>query len=180
MAPPETGHGNIERATRWHPFRVAFEDEAITEIKRFRERCKRHKQEHRGAGLDALWARAVEHATKVALVLACGENFPARTVSGTTAAYAVKLVEHLTADLIETVRDSVAGSDFERELLYVLRVIKTSGEEGVTQTELLSRTRRLNPRQRVEILNQLVAQGGVVKAERKPARGPAAVIYRGA
>jgi hypothetical protein len=179
--PPAAGGGNIAAAVRHVPYRVQLEAEAVAAIRQFRARCKVYKKETRGTGLDPLWSRAVEHVNKVALVVACGERFGDPIISGSTAAWSIKLVEHLVGSLVATVKDSVAGSDFERDLLYVLRAIRKAGAGGLSQSQLLLRTRRLTPKVRQDILNQLVSSGDVVKGERKsPKGGPAAMIYKAA
>jgi hypothetical protein len=157
---------------------VTLEPDARAEFDRFRAYCKEQKAATRGLnGLDAVWARGLEHASKVALVIACGCEYSTPIISGDVAAYAIKLVTHLISQLIESVGDSVAGSEFEKEYLYVLRAIKAGRSRGLSTNDLIQRTRRLAPRERNEILNQLVGSAEVFKRERKSSRGPAAMVY---
>jgi hypothetical protein len=170
--------GNLAAVIQHVPITVRFEDEAQAEIARFRARCRDHKANNRGPmNLDVLWSRAVEHAMKVSLVLACGESYQTPIVSGMTAAWAVRLVEHLVSSLVNVIRDSVAGSDSERDLLLVQRIIREAGPEGINRSNLFNRTRKLSNRQREESLTQLLISERIIKTERKGARGAPSIVY---
>jgi hypothetical protein len=170
--------GNL-MALRPEPIVVPFDEEATAVVRQFHARCREMKAAHRAErrGMDALWARGVEHASKLALTVACGVDYQTPVITGDVAAWAVGLVDHVTTALVEAVHESVSGSDFERDQLYVYRKIKDAGDQGVTQSELYLATRRFSPRARVEILNQLVLSDMVSKVDRKPLRGPAATVY---
>lgn len=177
--------GNIAAVVQHTPITVPFDPEAVSVFNRFRAACRERKTEHRGDnGLDVLWTRALEHARKVALVVACGcatvhadGTISPTVVRGDVADWSVRLVDHLVKSLVTSVRDSVSGSDFERDLLYVQRAIRNAGPAGIAKTQLIHRTRRLTPRVRQETLNQLVTTAQVVVIEKKGLKGPSATTY---
>jgi hypothetical protein len=170
--------GNIAATRDVLQLLVPMEPEAEQLFKEFRSRCRKYKADNRrGMALDALWARAVEHAIKVSLVIACGENFTP-IISAATAAWSIELIEHTTQSLIDVVQFSVAGSDYERNLLYVFRRIQDAGEAGLTKTQLLQQTRRLTTRERQAILDHLVEASYITLDKGKNVKGFAAMLYR--
>jgi hypothetical protein len=158
---------------------------------KFRQECREQKAVTRGSSLDALWARAWEHAAKVALVLACGNSpfspdgsiDPAKLViTGEIAGYATQLVGHLVTDLVQAVRNNVAGSDFEKDLLLVQRAIQDAGPEGIKRYMLVRQSRRLDPRRFDAVLQRLKESGTVVQVT--PATGkqgvkPTVYVWKG-
>lgn len=170
--------GNVASVTKHIPLTVEYEPEAKKRLKQFEWRCRSLKvKEREQTGLDVLWSRANEHAAKVSLIAACGTDYPTPRVSGDVMAWAIDLVEYLTSALIDAVGDSVAGSDFERDLLYVQRYVRESGSRGITHTQLNRKTRRLTPKVRTDILSALVSDGTIVRREKKAQRGPASIVY---
>lgn len=170
--------GNVAELRDHLPMTVPFEPDAEAEMVRFNSVCRERKAATRGHnGLDALWSRGVEHASKVALTIACGCEFSSPVVSGDVASYATGLVEYLIGALLEAVEDSVSSSEHESNLLYVQRAIKSAGQHGLTLSELTHRTRKLTARTRQEILNDLVVSTRVNKGQRKGSKGPAAMVY---
>ncbi|HEV7299021.1 MAG TPA: bifunctional DNA primase/polymerase [Tepidisphaeraceae bacterium] len=174
-APPDTG--NIDAVIRTHPILVPFEPDAEAEFRRFVVRCRDQKAAHRSSSLDALWSRAVEHARKVALILACGIEYTSPRVTADVAAYAVALVEHLVTQLVISVQDNVSSSEFGREINRVLKAIRTGGADGVTTTQLSRLTQGMQPRVRTEALNELVINARIIKTQKKAARGAPATVY---
>lgn len=175
--PPPSDLGNITRATGTFPQLVPMEPDAVAAFKAFRSRCKQHKQDTRLSGLDPIWSRAVEHATKVALVVASGEMMGTPSITGTTAAWSIKLVEHLTGSLIQAVGHSVADNEHERDVLKVLGLIRRAGASGLSQRDLSRRTQWLTSRRRNEILTDLLHSERIGRAERKGTTGYAAIVY---
>jgi hypothetical protein len=170
--------GNLASILTHIPITVQFEPEADAVFAKFKNLCRDRKIENRGqGGLDVLWTRAREHAMKVALIIACGCEFQTPIVSGQVAEWAVQFVEHLVTTLVETVRDSVAGSEYERDLLFVQRTIKDAGPAGLTKTQMIHKTRRIRRQHREEILNQLMEMGAIGRKEVKKERSPLTTVF---
>ena len=141
-------------------------------------RCRQFKAEQRDTGnLDAIWARAVEHARKIALIIACGVEFGTPIISPSVAAYAIALVEHVVTQLIISVQDNVSSTEFGRDINRVLKAIRSGGADGVSATQLGRLTQGMTPRVRTEAINELLTTTKIRKGERKAAKGPAAVVY---
>jgi hypothetical protein len=136
----------------------AFDDEV--EARRQRMMDDRDSQ----AGLDALWGRAVEHAQKVAMVLA-GSSWDGKSTPRVTtlhAKWAVDYVRHCLDVAEELVRTHVSDSDFERVLKAVTRVIDRGGQAGATERELVRAVtcfRSLKPNERSAALRALEVEG---------------------
>lgn len=176
--PAPTSAGNITRATEVFPITASFEADAQSAFRAFRARCRTLKAETRGSGLDALWVRALEHATKVALAVATGEQFGGPPiVSGSTAEWAIALVDHLTSSFVRYVEDNMAGSDHERDLKKLRGVIDRAGSDGITKSDLIRKSQWLPRRKRDDLLADLLQSGDVINRENKPPRGPSAIFY---
>jgi hypothetical protein len=165
--------GNIASRMEHIPITVEFEEEAMGIMRKFRGDCREMKTQHRdGSGLDVLWSRAAEHAAKVAMVLACGCQFQSPLVSASIASYSVELIGHLVNNLVATVSQSVAGSDYERDVLFVKRIIRETGKNGIMRSVVLRKARRIKSSNLDEIINRLISTGEVIKAEVKNTKGP--------
>jgi len=106
--------------------------------------------------LDALWARSNEHAKKIALILACGENYFDPEISTADAQWAIDFVTYSIDVTIHMVSESVSDSDFEHDLLAVKKVILDAGEGGIGKPKLCRQTRKLKPNDRDQILRALI------------------------
>lgn len=111
---------------------------------------------------SAVWARAPEKAAKLALIHACcqapradADEPPVVTLESEN--WGIKLANYSTRLVLQAARNSVSGSKYEADLKYVFAAI--TGEMSLTQ--ISKRTRRLKPRERTEILGDLVGNGAV-------------------
>lgn len=172
--------GNVAAVIRHNPIPIHPDDDAKAEFRRLGLKAREMKTAHRdGSGLDSLWARAPEHARKVALTIASGCGFEADelTVTGDIASYACRLVEFVIGQLVGAVKESVAGSDAERNVQVVLRAIKSGGLAGIAKTVLLRRTQSLRKRDRDEALEHLLETRQIGERKEPSARGPASSVY---
>lgn len=176
---PRDGRGNIAAALNHIPHIVPFDDEARAVLKRFGTLCREKRAKHRGGvGFDVLWARASEHAMKVALTVACGVEYQAPRIMGDVMEWSVALVGHVIDDLVATVEQSVAGSEFERQVMHMERIIREGPIGGISQTELIGKSRRYSPAVRKSIIETLIDSGRVTKVSRKNKTGSPTTIYR--
>jgi hypothetical protein len=120
----------------------------------------------------------MEHASKLALTVACGTEYSAPVISRDVAAWSVAVVEHVTETLVDAVRDSVSSTDYGRDELKILRCISRAGPDGVTLTDIGCRVKGMHPQQRKSILNDLIERREIgMKMGSGGARGPASAIY---
>lgn len=164
------------------PITVAANGDAAAILKRFSSECRAKRQEQRdGAGLDSLWARATEHASKLALILACACGEPDAPeeieIDATSADLATRVIDYLTRAFAEAVGGSVTDSDFGRAIHRVRQVIK-SRAGGVKMRQLTKRTEGMLPRVRLDALAELMQSGEVEQDTRREGdRGPEATYY---
>ena len=170
--------GNLSSLTNI-PYTVRLEERAEAILDSFHAECSRERVKAISSiGIEAFWTRAGEHAAKIALVIGCGQDFAAPSVSEATAEYAVKLTRFLVKDFIRQARESIVSSEFERERNRVMQVIRSGGEEGVTWREISRGTASIDPRARKIILEDLLATGEVAKREpQKGGRGQPGVRF---
>jgi hypothetical protein len=155
--------------------------EAEREFLGLRARCRQYKQETRSddRGLDSLWARAEEHARKVALIVAAGESATTPLIGEEIASYSVRLAEFLIADLVRHVGDNVSSSQYGETALKVLRTIKAAGPAGIKKSALVISTRGIESSKRKAILDDLAQAGQIAQREVKGEGGgrPAITYY---
>lgn len=98
--------------------------------------------------LNSMYARTAEHVLKLSLVL-CDEAI----ISDTEVLTAITIVNQSTASIV-AFADTLTDSEHERDVMYVLDVIRNHGV--ISKSELTLRTRKLTKRKRDEILDQLI------------------------
>lgn len=171
------GTGNIAALSKAWPAMITVEPKAAARISGFYERSRKHKSKLRGdRGLDSLWARAAEHAEKVAAVIACGEAGGPVVIDDAAAAYACELVEHLIRGLVVAVQDNVSETVYEGDKQKIIRTIKTLGH--ATPTQISRKTQGMTPRVRKEAIGDLVESGIINFEAYKPKRGASTIRYR--
>ena len=135
-------------------------------------------------GLAPLWGRAWEHAAKLALGMACA-RYDAATlkqvaagggleIDPTSAQWAIDFVKFVLNIQEEQVATRMGDSDFDRWCQDVLRVLRTAGPGGRTESELtkFSRVfRALEPRQQDSIMDALKRREDVQLVQYKPPSG---------
>jgi hypothetical protein len=139
----------------------------------FTSQCRIHREQLRGNnGLDALWVRAPEHATKVALIIASGCGFTAGELEITEehASFAIQLIRLLINNTCARVLRSLYENMFERNLNKVLAAIEKAAQMGCDRTALLRRFQGIRAVELGEILDRLLTTGQIHL--RQKASGP--------
>lgn len=104
--------------------------------------------------VNLLYARAAEHAEKLAMVL-CDDM----VIGVSDISTAIALVRQSCLQL-EVFAANITDSQHESDVVYILDIIKKW--PNISRNQLTHRSRKLNQRQRNEILNQLVDAGEVL------------------
>lgn len=104
--------------------------------------------------VNLLYARAAEHAEKVAMVLCDDMVIGVQEIEA-----AISIVRQSCLQL-EAFAANITDSQHEADVVYVLEVIKKW--PNISRNQLTHRTRKLTQRQRGEILSQLVDAGSIV------------------
>ena len=133
---------------------------------------ERGEDEERNA--NALWSRAAEKTSKLALLAACSRS--AEVIEMMDMNWAIAVTNFLTRRLVALVHNNVAGSDHERKIQRLLRSVVDGG--GVLSLAELSRkTQWLPLRERKLIVMQMMEAGTLIDVYKKtttqPARGVA-------
>ena len=164
------------------PIMVEFDTEATSIIREFRRACREEKAKCRnGSGMDVLWSRCVEHASKVALVLATACEFELPTITASLADYAVRLVDFLTRRMISVVSENVTDTEHGRIVNRLRKIIRAGGRTGIAKRDVTRMTQELNSRQRDEAIRQLRETGEIEAIEQDTkTKGRKAVVYRSA
>jgi len=139
-------------------------------------RTAESEQDRLGEPLSAIWARSLEKAHKLALILACSRNVGERAeITADCAAWACTLVEYLTRRLVFLADGHVAENQTESTLLRIRRLIQSA--TSITQNELTRKTRSLTIKDRQEALNNLITAGDVA-VESVGTGGRPTLIYK--
>ncbi len=128
-------------------------------------------------GASAIWGRAGEKMNKLALLYACSECHESPEITSNAVQWAAAIVEHQTTWMLHMASQWVAENEFENSLKRVLRIITAAGQQGITKRALGRKTQWLKPRERFEILSELLDVGTIEEVTRVSATKPA-VVYR--
>ncbi len=140
---PLDSYGNV------NPFVIEFTREAWNAFLVFEEMIEA-KLDAVPYPLNELYARAGEHVVKVATTLADD-----KWVGTPELQWAIHIVED-SINQIVSFASGIADNQHEQNVISIINVIKRAGNEGISQNELTQRTRKLNNRDRVDILRQLI------------------------
>jgi len=112
--------------------------------------------------LSALWLKAEENARRIALIVACGENFDAPEITPAIADYACRLVRYLLADFGENVVPEIVSSGAEQDKRKVVSVLTHAGADGIIKSSLTKKTQWIRTRgERDKLLEDLVEAGDI-------------------
>ena len=184
--PAPSGVGDIEAATKPHPFPVPVEKDARDALRRFSDECRRDRcnGEARGEAGAALWGKAPELAARVALIVSAGCFQPgdtAATIRLKHAEWGIRLVRYLVPRMCEAVQGRVAENAVEQSknsLLDAVRRIGGTSPDGWAAKSAITRaTRGLYPQQRDTYLSELV-ESGELECRNGETRGRIPALYR--
>lgn len=134
-----------------------------------------------GEGNATVWGRAVEKARRLALVYTCSKysmRMQEAEVDEESAQWACELVRYMTRAMLREADAWVADSQFDARQKRVLRVIEATKGKGISRKRLWDSIRSLSPRERMEVMQNLVETNQVAEMEvRKGGRGPACTTY---
>ena len=104
-----------------------------------------------------IWGRAEEKACRLALIYACSENKEEPLIDVGAARWACKLSEYTTRRTVFTASQWISEGLFDARQKKVLRDIRLAG--SVSRSELCHRTQYLTPKDRNEVIDNLVQTG---------------------
>jgi hypothetical protein len=115
----------------------------------------------RGTPYTAVLSRIGENATKIALVRAVSFNPEQPQIREVDALWAIQLVQHSVATVIQQVERHVADNQVEHNHKRLLEIIRKVGSDGINRSQLCRKSRFLTKRERDDILSVLVEAGDV-------------------
>jgi hypothetical protein len=152
------------------PRTVSVSDEAKKIVEDFEGEIHDAKLKARKRGKDALYVRAMENALKFALIRACAIlptasdmgpfiNESALNVDAETMRWAVDL-SRATVERMDAVSDNIADSPFQRDYNTFVKLVRNSGERGMTQRDVSRAPTGRLPKKLLEEIQELAAQAG--------------------
>lgn len=130
----------------------------------FDKKCSERAAED--SRIAILWKRCEENARKIALIVAASENFEHPEITGAIADYSCRLVYYLVKEFIENMCSDISSSFTEKRKLKILKIISSKKEKGCLAGDLTRNTRELKPRERKELLHDLIEGEEIIqKAE---------------
>ena len=157
--------GNLE-STFGKPFEIPADEAAKARINEARDKfdafyreCEAKRDE---AGMS-IWARAGEHAIKLAAIYACSiasGELPKVTIEAVE--WATRFMERHTVSILEQARDRVTETQFAKDAIKMLDRIAAS-REGISHSALLKFSHKLAKEFR-EIMATLIESGRVSEA----------------
>ena len=157
------------------PLTIEYTEAARVAMRGYSATCECRLMTGGAQGSSAIWGRACEKASKLALLYACSECPTSPEVTSSAVEWATALVEHQTHWMLHMASQHVAENDTEAAVKKVLRIIVASGTRGLTQRELTRKTQWLKRQQRQDIVADLVSGGLIELRERKTTTKPAMV-----
>ena len=122
----------------------------------------------------AIYGRAAEHASKLALIHAMSLTGPkTKEVELESVKWACLVVDSCLQTLFNGLKRSLAGNPFKQTVQRIKDMMKGTGEVAVSK---IYRALRMPKRSINEALENLVLSGDVVQEERKPKRGPPSLV----
>ena len=155
------------------PIMVEWEDTAFAEYSKVRE-----WQLNQSRGDDALWVRYTEISVKLAMIEAIARDPISPIVTFEIFKMANDLARwsfYYTADLIVK---EVSENEIEASHKKILNIIRKSGEDGMSTTQLAKICQGMKARDRNEILQTLVESGDLVEEVIKGTAGRDRRVYR--
>jgi len=145
--------GNVDAISKVRPMVVTHSEEAAKCIGAYMRTVKKRRTWGRreNDGSDMFWARAVEHAMKLALVASAGEA----TTSGEAMRWSVATVDKAIAALVEKSNEMISDNIQEQTMKRMVQIIK--GRRGwMKYRDIVRKTQFMTGRQRRETLESLV------------------------
>lgn len=129
---------------------IPITPEANDILKHYAGLWRERKQKSRGTGMDSLWARAYEHAYRLALIRGAGHQ---GVIDVPTIQWACELAEHLLGRMSEQSLANLATNEHESQVQKVQAFIRDKGK--TTLSDITRKFRWLAPKDRNSVLGML-------------------------
>lgn len=164
VVPPPEGAGNLAHARAWQIV-VPTAPDALDVFAKFGHKAHERmlKADKSGDVCNYLWGKALENARRIALIVACGENFDGMEIGKAEAEYGCQLVEWLIYRLSEAVHNNVAETGWEHDKQRIYKLVANTQGDGMSKSELTRKTQWVKDRRaRNDYLDDLADAGMIV------------------
>lgn len=144
----------------------------------FRMECDEYRDHYARFDDDvriALWGRASEYASKLALIYACSENHKSPVITPEAVQWSTKFMMHQVKRMLFMVDGYVSASQFDADCLAIKRKLREAGQPMAHQT-LLKRMKV--PAKMFRDLVHTLEQRGEVIATTSPTSRKPAIFYQ--
>jgi len=149
----EPGTGNIEEITVVRPQKIMFAENAskrALEIDHYFSDLQ-DKMTH---PFNVMVTRAYENTVKIALILAVANGF--QKIEMCHLDYAFEFIDQTGKITCDKFKDSIYDSEMQRLTQKVKKILRESGRDGLTQSQLYLKTQFLTKKEREEIIDCLL------------------------
>ena len=144
---------------------VPLTSDARLIMKSFRVRSEKKSEEKRE--IEYLWAKAVEQAHRISLIVAASEGTPKIEINSQCADYSCRLVSFLVDEFGRTILPRIAGSELEVAKMKIIDVVKSYGKKGISKNLLTRKTQWASGPAREGMIKDLVEAGQLIPAKKE-------------
>ncbi|MEI7601189.1 MAG: PriCT-2 domain-containing protein [Aestuariivirga sp.] len=130
-----------------------------------------------GTAYTAILARIGENAMKLALIVAVGRDPAQPVMERKDAEWAIGFVRYFAKRTMEAVERHVADTETEAHLKRIREIIRATGSDGISKSEITRASQWLKARDRDDILATLIESGDIKPVMRNTA-GRRAMVFR--
>ncbi len=150
--------GNLDGERNPLPYVVPYTGQAKQILADFYEHIdnltENLRKGHNKPGIDALYSRTCEIASRIALIIAIGKNIDTPVIDEDTIKYAIKLAQYLSDYSYYVVTNFVAENQYAQDVQDVLNFIRHAG--SVTYSDITRHTQHVQGRLRNDIIKTLI------------------------
>lgn len=156
------------------PVVVDFSPDALRLLDQITDEIHAYRTSNKDAALSDMKSRSREIAMRLSLVISrsCGED----QISAASLQWAHDFVTHYTDKVIAMMEKNMSVNDFHDICNRTIDAIRKSGLKGSTESELcrsVAKLKGLKPREREDVFRALIADYGIIKAQREGRGRPA-------
>lgn len=104
------------------------------------------------SGLDAIYARVLEHAYKLALV---AHNVASGEIDGMVAKWACEVAMTLAGNMIAIANEHIADGEYDKNYKAIFAYIESSGEAGRSKSDICRKFQKINLQEQQKTLHHL-------------------------
>ena len=112
--------------------------------------------------IGCLWKKAEEQARRIALIVACGEEYENPAITASHAEYACRLMKYVISGFDKYVLPEIAVNQLQVKKKRICLFVEAGGPGGVRHRDVVKKTRFCNMRERKDMIDDLIEAGDIV------------------